>query len=162
MPQLEENEVILSDYEVFIGAIVGVRRRIKSMKSPSNNRIQNKDFGWHSDIEAACGEIAFAKRFGHYYNFSVGTFKKPDVAGHQVRHTQHLNGCLFHYPTDNPDEKYALVVGQSAESFFVCGWLFGHEARQKEFESVNEHGYKSWKVQQQFLRPFEFPARTEA
>lgn len=154
---MEENEVILSDYEISIGAIVGAKRNIISMKSLKCNKINNKDFGWHVDIEAACAEIAFAKRFGHYYDFSVNTFKKPDVAGHQVRHTQHLSGCLFIRDGDPVNEKYVLVVGQASQSFFVCGWIWGHEAKQDKYKFIGYNDMPdAWKVQQHELHQFEF------
>jgi hypothetical protein len=116
--------VKLSNFELYVAAMVGVRRNFT--KSGLTNKVNNKDFGWHCDIEGAAAEMAFAKCFNLYWNFSVNTFKTmPDVDKFEIRHTQRKDGKLIIRPSDIREgnvTSYCLVVGTSPE-YRVCGWI---------------------------------------
>ena len=123
--------VALEKYELLVAAEVGMRRNVISMQSKENNKVNNKDFGWHTDIESACGEMAVAKGLGIYWDGSVNTFKKPDVGNYQVRHTQKADGKLIVRPKDSDKETYILVTGTSP-TFNIVGWIQGADAKQDE------------------------------
>lgn len=145
------NEVILNQNELYVAAIIGVRRQITSMNSKECNKIQNKDFGWHIDIESACAELAFAKYKKMYWDFSVNTFKHPDVGEFQVRHTRDINGKLKIREKDRGHEKYFLVVGTSP-SFNVVGWIMGKDAKNEKHIFKGFNGMPDcWMVAQEHL-----------
>jgi hypothetical protein len=147
--------VILNKNEVYIASIVGIRRNITSRDSKDCNKVQNKDFGWHIDIEAAGAELAFAKYMGLYWDFSVNTFKKQDVGGYQVRHTQVKDGKLIIRPKDNPEEKYVLIVGTGPE-YLIAGWIWGYEAKQDQHIFKGFNGMPDcWMVHQESLDQFD-------
>ena len=125
-------KVILSWYEIFMGAEVGLARMIASMKMSGTNKVNNKDFGWHSDIEGALAEVAVAKHLNIFWDGSVNTFKRPDVGSLQIRHTQHKNGCLIVRRGDSDDEIYVLVTGTHPEDE-LRGFMHGFEAKVDEF-----------------------------
>jgi hypothetical protein len=146
--------VDLERYEVILGAFVGINRETASLKSDEYNKVQNKDFGWHTNIEAACAEIAFAKFKGVYWNGSVNTFKRPDVAGYQVRHTRYTeNGHLIIYRNDNPEEVFVLVTG-THPVYFVHGWMRGEDAMQQKYWREKNVGLPCWYVPQIDLLEF--------
>jgi|TARA_R100000093_G_scaffold38337_1_gene20169 hypothetical protein len=141
-------QVQLTKSEMYYAALVGVRRNIASFQVESTNKVKNKDFGWHIDIEAACGEMAVAKYFNLYWDGSVNTFKLPDVGGFQVRHTQKQDGCLIVRPRDSDDEAYVLVVGTSPV-YWVAGWCYGYEAKQEQHVEPGYNGMPpAWFVPQ--------------
>ena len=149
---MNPSEVQLTRWELYFAALVGVRRNIASFQVRSTNKVKNKDFGWHTDIEAACAEMAVAKHFNFYWDGSVNTFKLPDVGGIQVRHTQKLDGCLIVRPDDSDEGIYLSVVGTSP-IYLIVGWSYGHEAKQDQYL---EPGYNdmppAWFVPQKYLR----------
>jgi hypothetical protein len=148
---MNNRTVTLDRNEIYIGAIIGVRRMLESWKSKECNKVKNKDFGWHSDIEAACAELAFAKWMGVYWDFSVNTFKKPDVAGYQVRHCQSADGSLIVRPNDSNSENYVLVVGTTPE-FKIIGWIKGEDAKTTKHDFKGYNGMPDcWMVKQEFL-----------
>lgn len=147
--------VKLNNSEVFLAATVGVRRMITSFMSPEMNKVANEKFGWHSDIEGACAEMAFAKATGMYWGGTVNTFKLPDVAGIQIRHTEYDNGHLIVREDDKDDEMFVLVTGK-APHFTVRGCLLGADAKRPEY--FRGEGYPAWFVPQSALEPYLPPS----
>ena len=126
-------KVILTPYEIFLAANVGLRRAISKMQSKENNYINNKSYGWHTDIEGACAEMAFAKYKNWYWDGSVGTYRKPDVADVQVRHTEHDDGKLILRPNKtNENEIYVLVTGK-APAYFIRGGIKGADGMVEKY-----------------------------
>lgn len=136
-----------------MAATVGVMRRLASLNRGETNKINNKDFGWHTDIEGACAECAFAKGMGWFWDGSVNTFKRPDVGIIQVRHTQYPKGCLAFRVGDDEDDRFVLVTGTHPE-YTIRGWLFGHEIMRDEW-IYDDSGKqpKVWFAPQEHLRP---------
>jgi len=147
---MTNDKVQLTKSEMYFAALVGVRRNIASFQVQSTNKVKNKDFGWHIDIEAACAEMAVAKHFNLYWDGSVNTFKLPDVGGFQVRHTQKLDGCLIVRPSDSDREMYLLIVG-SSPVYFIVGWCYGHEAKQEQYVVGYNDMPPAWFVPQEYL-----------
>lgn len=145
------NTVVLNQNEIYIASIIGVRRNITSINSPECNKVKNKDFGWHIDIEAACAELAVAKYLNLYWDFSVNTFKKPDVGNYQVRHTQKKDGRLIIREKDGDDERYYLVTGTSP-AYSIVGWIVGREAKADKYKFAGYNNMPDcWMVPQEGL-----------
>jgi len=143
----------LSFHEVYMAACIGVARRLASLKRGETNKVQNKDFGWHSDIEAACAELAVAKHLGVFWDGSVNTFKAPDIGHLQIRHTQHNNGCLILRPADSPTETYVLITG-THPNYTIRGYIKGEDGKKPEFLRDPNGKFQAWFVPQCNLLPF--------
>lgn len=144
------NQIELTGYEIYIGACVGVARRLASLKRGETNKVNNLDFGWHSDIEGALAELVVAKLLGIYWNGSVNTFKAPDLAQIQVRHTQHANGSLIFRPGDATEDRFVLVTGTHPD-YIVRGWLDGADCNLDEYWR-DDVPKAAWFVPQRALR----------
>lgn len=123
----EAKVVKLTDDEIEVAAICGVKRRVearrKNLKKPNGDSGKS---GWAMDIEGAAAELAFAKYLGVPFEASVNTFKMPDVGTYQVRSSQRTSNGLIVRRHDGKDEIYVLVLGE-APLFFVAGWALGSE-----------------------------------
>jgi len=144
--------VTLTPFEIYLAAQVGLRRAISKMKSLQNNYINNKNYGWHTDIEGACAELALAKAKNWYWDGSVGTYRAPDVHDVQVRHTEHDDGKLILRPgKTNPDEKYYLITGK-APNYTVRGWVYGRDGMDERYKFSGFNKMPDcWMVPQEFL-----------
>lgn len=124
--------VKLEFYEIYMGATVGVARRLASLKRGKTNKVENKDFGWHTDIESACAEVAVAKHLNIFWDGSINTFSLPDVGEFQVKHTQHPKGRLIIRKDLDPDFHYILVTGTHPH-YTLHGFLLGAEGMKDEY-----------------------------
>jgi len=131
---MKDVNVKLTFYEIYMGANVGVARRLASMKRGETNKVQNKDFGWHTDIESACAEVVVAKYLNIFWDGSINTFKLPDVGEFQVKHTQYENGSLLLRKEHNPSYSYILVTGTHPD-YVIRGYLAGSEGMKDEYLS---------------------------
>jgi hypothetical protein len=150
-------KVRLTQYEIYMGSCVGSARMLASLKRGQTNKVQNKDFGWHSDIEGACAEIVVAKALNVYWGGSVNTFKLPDVAGVQVRHTQLDDGCLIVRSDDSDSEIFVLVTG-SHPDYEIRGWCSGLDAKKKGTERNPGGNFPAWFVEQSQLEDISLMA----
>lgn len=144
----------MTTHEIYMSACIGVARQLSSLKRGGRNKVCNKDFGWHTDIEAASAELAFAKWAGMYWDGSINTFKLPDVSSFQVRHTPYPNGNLIIRKEDADNEKYVLVTGSRLE-FCIRGWIKGGAAKQDRFLQNPNGQYQAWFVPQNYLNRME-------
>lgn len=113
--------VHLGFVELIVGAIVGIIRRVSSLKAGDRDRLVSDEDPWVVDIRGALGEMALAKALNIYWKPGVRTFKAPDVGGFQVRCTP--KPCLILRDWDkNPDEIYVLV-NVKRTSFTIVGWI---------------------------------------
>lgn len=127
-------KVTLNHSEMLIGSYVGARRRTESMLKGFKEKLNKvaADMGWNRDIEGAFAEMAVAKHLNIYYNFSVNTFKAPDVGPFQVRHTEIMGGRLILRPDDSDQQAFYLVVGTSP-TMYVVGWIYGRDGKKDEW-----------------------------
>jgi len=145
--------VALTFHEIYIAACIGVARRLASIKRGETNKVQNKDFGWHSDIEGACGELAVAKFLGVFWDGSINTFKSADIGmSLQIRHTQHEDGCLILRSGDATTDTYILVTG-SHPKYEIRGYIAGYEGMIDDFIKDPNGKYPAWFVPQENLNP---------
>jgi len=143
-------EEFLTWTELFMAALVGLRRHIGALQAGYEDRIHTED-GWGAHIEGAAAEKAFAKLTNCYWSESVGTFKSGgDVGAIQVRSTKHLRGHLIVYADDNPDAIFVLMVGEAPHHHFAGG-MRGAHAKQEKY--LNANG--SYWVPQSDLRSLE-------
>lgn len=146
------HEITLSWHEIYMGACVGVTRRIASLKRSQTNKVNNVDFGWHSDIEGACAEIAVGKLLDRHWDGSVNTFKAPDVGNLHVRHTQRPDGSLIIRGADGDSDRFCLVVG-THPTYSVLGWIAGGDAKTESYERNPGGSHSAWFVPQSALHP---------
>lgn len=129
------NAVTLSGSETMSGALVGIMRRVDSMKRQEAHGHVDGD-GWEIDCEGACAELAVAKYVGGYPSGSIRSWKDPDVVvpgglGIHVRHTVLDDGCLIVRPADLEEGisgLFVLAVGR-APTFKIAGCFPVEEAR---------------------------------
>lgn len=137
-------------FELALAAQVGIRRRLNSMRRQTiivGN--PNERFRWHTDIEAAIAEMAYAKFSGQYWDGSVNTFMVPDVGQVYVRHTEHDGGCLVLRPgKDDPSKLYVLVTGK-APTYTIRGMIQGADGMVDAYLRGGE--FPAWFVPQAAL-----------
>ena len=95
---------------------------------------------YHDHILGASGEMAVAKAFNFYWDFSVNKFSAGgDVAELQVRTTRNLDapGRMVE-PHDKDDALFVLVSGRpGGDAFTLRGYTRGIDAKQERwFRSI--------------------------
>lgn len=156
-------DISLTHGEVLVSAIIGVKRHVDNLFSPSQQKYGLTDFeGWQRDIEGACGEAAFAKWCGRYWLGNDGDRKAPDVWRYEVRAVSRHDRCLLVHDDDHDDRPYVLVTGLSP-NMRMRGWLWGYEAKKPEYLSDPIGGRPAYFVHPKYLRPMtEKPQWSEA
>lgn len=125
-------EVKLTESEMRMAAGVGIDRQIQSVVRGLQDKHGYTGNGWDIHILGALTELVVAKHFGLYWEGGVNTFKKPDVAGYQIRYNNTTPNYLIIRPEDDVKETYICVVGK-APTFFIAGWMTGKEAKVKKW-----------------------------
>lgn len=123
-----EKEVVIqmTDAELFLAATLGNMRRLKSKKL--NDKKHSKDTDWGIDTIGAIAEMAVAKHLGVYWEPTVNTFKRPDVAGLQVRSSHLVDACLIVRRNDSDRDRFVLVIVCDNECR-IAGWCPGDFAK---------------------------------
>ena len=157
----DHNIVKLTKTEAQTAAFVGVERRLTNRYKEvgAKDYVKEVQFdlgGFERDIQAAAAEQAFAKARNKYWDYSVNTFKKPDVGDVQIRHTVRSSGKLIVRPDDSDEEIFVLVTGEIPE-FTIRGYMRGCEAKQDQFIDNPGGGKPCWMVPQDNLRPVKKP-----
>ena len=134
-------EITLSFHEIYMAALIGVMRRITSLKQGHQHKYGNDGSNaWEEHIEGACGEVAFAKATGKYWDGSINRLgsKGGDVGDrYQVRTRSKEYYDLIVRPQDDDNKPYALVTGRNGK-YKVWGWIHGRDAKQEKW--LKEHG----------------------
>ncbi len=107
-----------------------------------------------------CGERAYCKLFGLYWNGAVNTFhQQPDVDnGIEVRSTKLSLGRLIVRDNDADDRCYVLMTGPHLSEAIsdpvmrYHGWIIGWEAKQSHWLDNPNVLRPSWFVPQDALR----------
>jgi hypothetical protein len=135
-----KHEVRLEEFELRLAAMVGAERYIQAItRKLQELHGDDNDSTWATHIEGACGEMAYAKFRGIYWNGSVNTFRAPDVGSRiQIRTRSRHDYELFVRPTrDKDDDIFVLVTGK-APIFWVRGFMRGIDAKKPEW--LKDHG----------------------
>ena len=123
--------VTLSGGELYVGASVGVARRLSAIrrKRPEVYGAAGPHY-WDVDIEAALAELAVAKALGRYWQSPLldNVASSTDLRGVNVRHTTLPDGCLILHEADPDAIPFVLVRGVSPH-FDVAGWCYGSEGK---------------------------------
>ena len=144
--------VKLTSMEILQAGMVGLARRIDSIKKNLSNRAPGEN-QWQIDIEGALAEMAVAKAINRYGALTIGNYGGADVDRFHVRHSQRPDGCLIVRPEDKLDAWYALVTGLEGE-YVVHGHIHGREARQREWWREPNGRPGAWFVPQAALTAF--------
>jgi len=123
-------KVTLSKHEWFMAAMDGVARRVATVDRPDKHGT-NPLNRWQVDCDGACGEKVVSKWMNVYHSGNLNTYGLPDVAGHGVRTTALAKGSLIIRPDDADERPFILVLSHLAPVFYLCGWLYGYEAKQQ-------------------------------
>lgn len=151
-------EITLSFHEIYMAALIGVMRRIVSLKQGHKHRFGNDGSNaWEEHIEGACGEVAFAKAVGKYWDGSINRFgsKGGDVGDrYQVRTRSKEYYDLYVRPEDADDKPYVLVIGRNGK-YKVYGWMYGRDAKQEKW--LKEYGGRrgAYFVPKEELQPLD-------
>jgi len=163
-------EITLNDNELYAAGMVGVRRRVESIKrrlsgttAPNASGKFRSEVPWDSEIEGVAGEVAVAKALQLYWGFDVNTFKDPDVGPYQVRTTDSIKKSMIMRPKDSSEEIYILVAGRTPK-FTVIGWIYGFDAKRDEYWGIRgSGGDPAWWIPVAHLHPIEtLPSPDEA
>ena len=128
-------EIILTENELFQAAIIGIQRRLESLR---NHRVgkagQPTDQLWRDNIEGACGEAAVSKALNTFWLGEWDVFKtRKDVAKkYEVRTSAYASAHLILFPDDFDDTPYILVTG-SAPNYKMAGWLLGSDGKKNQY-----------------------------
>ena len=143
--------IILTQAEMWTACLVGLTRRLVSMRKGLDKYKHTPFSNFQTDIEGAIAEQCFAKYTRQYWSCSVNSFKEPDVGEWQVRSTTYPSGHLIVRPNDHDHYRVALLTteGHGAQ---LHGWIETVDAKQDCYWRP-EHD--SWWVPQSALHAFE-------
>lgn len=151
----QPNVVDLTQFSIFMAAIVGVSRNVKSIHQPIGyNGINNRKRGWQDHCDGALGEQALAKWLNVYWDGTPGTFRsKPDVGQYEVRTKNEPHGELILRDRDKDEAIYVLVLSHNCPEFVIRGWLWGHEGKQGKWRGrADKSRPEAWFIPQSELR----------
>lgn len=126
-------KITLTRPDIERAAEIGVRRHIEAIIGGYLDHAVRKDNGWTIHIEGAAGELALALWLGVPWDGDVNTFKsKPDVASLEVRTRLEDTWDLIIRKADTDDAIYVLLTGK-VPTFDIRGWIWGRDARRREW-----------------------------
>lgn len=122
-------DVTLTTYELMWAGLVGIMRRISSMKEKMDTDRHAPKSSWATDIDAAAAEMAVSKHLGVYYSGHVRNYNGDDVlGGWQVRCTIYDSGHLVVRADDKDDRLFILVVAK-APTYSIRGMFRASDAK---------------------------------
>jgi len=149
--------VHLDDFEWLYGMILGwaqFREATRNGRYDSDN-FKNPDRPQDrlgQSINGKCGELAYCKWRGIFYEPRMNGFKGPDAESDvQIRALSEHWYKLPHKTRDNPNHRYLLMTGW-APVYVMRGWMPGVECRRDEFW---DEAKGQWMVPQQNLWSME-------
>lgn len=158
--------ILLTWEELERASMIGIRRHLLQRQRKADNAHSldlQEQFGKSGqrsvayavgiDVTGAWGELAFAKFLGVPWTEDVDTFKKPDVAGFQVRAIGMRDHKLV-VRDDGTTGPYALVLG-AIQNYEVLGWIRSTEVRlNHEWIQAPAGRPPAWFVPSSALYPF--------
>lgn len=107
------------------------------------------------EVVGACGERAYCKAQGNYWDGSVNTFHvEPDAArGVEIRTTTREDGSLIVRDNDADDRWFVLVTG-TPPVMTVRDCILGVSAKRDEYLRDPHAHRPAWFVPQSALRPW--------
>ena len=147
-------EVRLTPIEIYQGGIVGIARRIDSIRRDLVNKVPDNGSQWQIDIEGALAELAFAKALGLYAGLTINNYGGADVGQYHVRHSPRPDARLIIRPEDKEEAMYALVTGLEGR-YIVHGYIHGTRAKQNIYWMAPNNRPGAWFVPQNALTSFQ-------
>jgi hypothetical protein len=149
---IHAHTITLTPSEIHLAVSVGALRYVENLRTRryQGHGLDGDPLQIH--ILGACGEAAFAKARGVYWNGDIGDLKAPDVGGWQVRTTRRLDGRLIIRTIDEDDAPFVLVRGQ-CPTFAIVGWILARLAKCPEWLESNGRP-AAYFVPAYALRPF--------
>lgn len=145
-------EIKLTSHELMQSGLVGVMRRVSSLKEGYNKNKHAEKSDWATDIDGAAAEQAVARWLGGYWSGHVRSFKAPDVGVFQVRSSNHKVPHLILRGNDDPQETYLLVAARPPV-YTIIGFLLAAEGMADQYWRPPDHnGGGAWWVPQSALR----------
>jgi hypothetical protein len=124
-------KVTLTESEMLEAAIAGVYRSVEDRAAGRKEAHGQETLGYDRSILGCFGERAVAKEFNLYWP-GKGVFGERDVGPFEVR-TRSLHSYDLIVRKKNKDEDmYVLVTGKGPD-FWIRGWKFGDESKQKKW-----------------------------
>lgn len=132
-----EIKVVLSKYEFFLAAQIGMTRSVQNIIAGRKDRYGAEVMdGWGISIEGTCGEAAVAKHLNIFYTGNLGDLKACDINNSEknieVRTAAKDYHSLILHPGD-PDESLFILVTGKAPVFYIRGWIRGKEGKDRKF-----------------------------
>jgi hypothetical protein len=149
--------VKLTMAEVLQGAATGTMRHMESVSRGEQHKppLKPQDNGLMLHIEGACGEIAYAKWRGVYFDPRINSYKGADFGTNvQIRTRSNHDYELLIRDNDNPEHFYVLVTGM-APTYRVVGWIKGSDAMKPEWRKDWGGRGEAWFVPHSALTPFK-------
>ena len=160
----EQIRITLSQIQLDYAENAGRRRTAYNRKTNARHKWESghtenpgEDPGKVRDLIGARAEAAVSIALRYPWNGSPGTRDVADVGPYHVRGTAMPWHKLILHPEDLDDAPHILVTPASRDSrytFFLRGWLWGHEGKlSKYWGEYGEKGRPAFWIPQHALRP---------
>jgi hypothetical protein len=148
--------VELSNWEQFIGFLVGLLRRLFAVTAGFKMKHGGKvGYGVQEDHgRSASSECATSKALNLYWPFAIGETTQADVGGWiEVRCPSAGGGVDLCVNSADPESDPFVLVLAKPPYFVLRGWAYGHEVRQKGRMKTKRDGSVVWFLAPIRLRP---------
>jgi hypothetical protein len=130
------NIIQLDPSQIMLAATAGIQRQVEAIKRgiPHAYGTSNSNC-WHVDIEGALAEYALSLFLDVSWNGQGKYYGAPDignVAGVDVRSTQHENGRLIIHEANDDNRVFWLLTGFRG-LYVVRGWIWGWEGKSQQY-----------------------------
>lgn len=151
-------KIILTETDLYVASLVGIRRCINSAVLNFGNRGVTKSRMWDVDINGSLGELAFCRLMNIYFS---ATSEKPDKVDFliggvkvEIRTAFELSSRLIIRRGDLDDAVFVLMTGAMLE-FEFQGWIWGKEGKMDGFVDAPANRTPAWFVPKESLRGLE-------
>ena len=147
----------LSPHNLLMAGMVGISRQVKNLSRGVRDRYgcDSSQWGWQNHCNGACGELAFAKWKGKYWDGAMNDFAAPDVGAYQVRTSAKANQSLILHPGDSDDDLFVLVLVHALPICTLAGWIPGGAGKHGKWWTTEGVRHPAFFVPQSALLPME-------
>lgn len=148
--------VTLTSSEMLLACSIGAQIQVQNIEDdcqPQYGAPLDLPQALTAGMIGACGELAYAKWSGTYWNGNVGDRTAKDVDGVQIRTTLNRNEDLILHPRDADEDPFVLVSVYRNE-FRLMGWIYGGEGKIEEYwQDKYQNDRPAFFVPRSILRP---------
>lgn len=129
--------VYLTKSEMFIAfSLAGMRNGQNKNNNAKPRYGASENESEAIDIYSCRGEMAVAKYLNLFWSGSLGDYKAVDVGGLvEVRTVNKKGRRLIVHPEDRDWAPYVLVDASDAPNMLLIGWMYGADAKNKDYWS---------------------------